>query len=159
MKLTILCLSLLGLLNTSAGQSWDGYIDNLIAQTKDASGHAHADKACIIGLDGGAMWTTDSHENALVLTASEATTIAAAFKSKDFSTFVDDGINIAGVGYQFLREEDDKVVYGKKAGEGSVTLQASKTAIVIAHAPEGAQQGNMNKGVSVIAEYLESLGY
>ena len=27
--------------------SWDSYIDNLIAQSKDASGMAHVDKACI----------------------------------------------------------------------------------------------------------------
>lgn len=45
--------------------SWDGYIDNLIAQTKDSSGTVHADKACIIGLDGGASWTTASHGSAL----------------------------------------------------------------------------------------------
>lgn len=45
--------------------SWDSYIDNLIAQTKDASGSAHADKACIIGLDGGAAWTTAGHAHAL----------------------------------------------------------------------------------------------
>ena len=48
-----------------AAMSWDGYIDNLIAQTKDASGSAHVDKACIIGLDGGAKWTTDGHACAL----------------------------------------------------------------------------------------------
>ena len=41
--------------------SWDSYIDNLLAQSKDASGSAHADKACIIGLDGGAPWTTAGH--------------------------------------------------------------------------------------------------
>ena len=45
--------------------SWDSYIDNLIAQTKDSSGAAHADKACIIGLEGGAAWTTAGHANAL----------------------------------------------------------------------------------------------
>ena len=45
--------------------SWDSYLDNLIAQTKDASGTVHADKACIIGVDGGAKWTTDAHANAL----------------------------------------------------------------------------------------------
>ena len=44
--------------------AWNGYIDNLVAQTKDAAGTAHADKACIIGLDGGAKWTTDDHANA-----------------------------------------------------------------------------------------------
>ena len=68
------------------------------------------------------------------------------------------GIRAAGTKYQFLREEDKKTVYGKKKGSGAITLQASKTAIVIAHCAEGSQQGNVNKGVAVIAEYLESLG-
>lgn len=45
--------------------SWDSYIDNLVAQTKDASGTAHADKACIIGIDGGAPWTSSGHASAL----------------------------------------------------------------------------------------------
>ena len=49
--------------------SWDSYIDNLIAQTKDASGAAHCDRACIIGLDGGAPWTTAAHACALKVTA------------------------------------------------------------------------------------------
>ena len=47
--------------------SWDSYIDNLVAQTKDAAGTAHCDKACIIGLDGGA-WTTAGHANAFQVT-------------------------------------------------------------------------------------------
>ena len=68
------------------------------------------------------------------------------------------GVRAAGEKYQFLREEDGKVVYAKKKGSGAITLQASKTAIVIAHCPEGSQQGNLNKAVAVIAEYLESLG-
>ena len=67
------------------------------------------------------------------------------------------GIRAEEVKYQFLREEDKKIVYGKKKGNGAVTMQASKTAIVIGHCPEGSQQGNLNKGVGVIAEYLESL--
>lgn len=45
--------------------SWDSYLDNLIAQTKDASGSAHCDRACIIGVDGGGGWTTAGHANAL----------------------------------------------------------------------------------------------
>ena len=45
--------------------SWDSYLDNLVAQTKDASGTQHADKAVIIGIDGGAKWTTDAHACAL----------------------------------------------------------------------------------------------
>ena len=138
--------------------SWDSYIDNLIAQSKDANGTAHVDKASIIGLDGGAKWTTDSHAQALKLNPNESTNIANAFKSKDFSGFMAGGIYIEGEKYQFLREEDGKFVYGKKKDIGAVTLQASKTAVVIAHCPEGCQQGNANKAVAVIAEYLESLG-
>ena len=45
--------------------SWDSYLDNLVAQTKDAGGAAHCDKACIIGLDGGASWTSAGHAQAL----------------------------------------------------------------------------------------------
>jgi len=138
--------------------SWDSYIDNLVAQTKDAEGNAHADKACIIGLDGGALWTTAGHASALLLEGTESVDIAKAFKNKDFSTFMCGGIHAEGVKYQFLREEDGKLVLGKKKDNGAITLQSSKTAIVIAHTKEGSQQGNSNKGVAVIAEYLESLG-
>jgi len=139
--------------------SWDSYIDNLLAQTKDASGTAHADSACIIGLDGGAAWTTAGHANALKLQGSEGPNIAKCFKSKDFSQFMAGGIHASGTKYQFLREEDGKLVLGKKKEHGAITMQASKTAIVIAHTAEGCQQGNANKGVAVIAEYLESLGF
>ena len=45
--------------------SWDSYIDNIIAQSKDSSGMAHIDRACIIGLDGGAFWNSPSHPNVL----------------------------------------------------------------------------------------------
>lgn len=48
--------------------SWDSYIDNLVAQSKDGSGTEHCDKACIIGLDGGAPWTSAGHGKALKVT-------------------------------------------------------------------------------------------
>ena len=89
---------------------------------------------------------------------SEGANIARCFKSKDFTAFMSGGVRVGGEKYQFLREEDGKTVFAKKKGSGAVTLQASKTAIVVAHCPEGGQQGNTNKGVAVIAEYLESLG-
>ena len=41
--------------------SWDSYIDNLLAQCKDTSGTSHCDKAVIIGIDGGAPWTSATH--------------------------------------------------------------------------------------------------
>ncbi|KAJ8051182.1 Profilin [Holothuria leucospilota] len=92
------------------------------------------------------------------LSTDEAAAIARCFKSQDFTAFIANGIYCEGVKYNFLREEDKKVVYAKRKGEGAITLQASKTAIVIAHSPEGSQQGNLNKAVAVIAEYLESSG-
>lgn len=137
--------------------SWDSYIDNLIAQTKDGSGTAHCDRACIIGLDGGAPWTTAGHACALQLQGSEGANIARCFKSKDFSPFMAGGIFAEGEKYQFLRVEDDKLVLAKKKEHGAISIQSSKTALVIAHCPEGGQQGNTNKGVAVIAEYLETL--
>ena len=68
------------------------------------------------------------------------------------------GVSAEGIRYQFLREDEGKIVLGKRKEQGAITLQASKTAIVIGHCPEGGQQGNTNKGVAVIADYLESLG-
>ena len=62
--------------------SWDSYIDNLL-------GHAagHADKAAIIGLDGGAPWTTAHNGLGLVFQGQEAVDIARVLKSGDFSPF------------------------------------------------------------------------
>ena len=88
----------------------------------------------------------------------EAASIARYFKTKDFTAFMSNCVRIEDQTYLFLRVEDEKVVYAKCKKFGGVTLQASKTAIVIAHCPEGSQHGYCNKGVAVIAEYLESLG-
>ena len=68
------------------------------------------------------------------------------------------GVIAEGKKYNFLRVEDDKLVLAKKKDFGSITAQASKTAVVIGHCAEGGQQGNLNKAVAVIADYLESLG-
>lgn len=136
--------------------SWDSYIDNLLAQCKDTSGNSHCDKAVIIGIDGGAPWTSATHAAGLPVSAEEGAAIARCFKAKDFSSFMQNGVRINGEKYQFLRQEDDKVVLCKKKGSGAISLQASKQAIVIGHCPEGGQQGNTNKGVAVIADYLES---
>lgn len=89
---------------------------------------------------------------------SEGANIAKCFKSKDFTAFQAGGIFAEGIKYQFLREEEGKLVLGKRKEQGAISMQCSKTAIVIAHTTEGSQQGNSNKGVAVIAEYLESLG-
>lgn len=137
--------------------SWDGYIDNIISQSKDASGTTHVDKAAIIGMDGGGSWTTPGYAKALNLQGSEGAIIAKCFKNKDFKVLQATGIRVEGVKYQFLREEDKKIILGKKKGCGSITIQASKTALVIGHSPEGKQHGNTNKAVDIVAEYLRGM--
>lgn len=131
--------------------SWDSYIDNLIGH-----GAGHTDAACIIGMDG-SKWTTDSHGQAIKITAQEAATIGRVYTSGDASVFQTSGLHIGGIRYQFLRK-DENVVLAKKKDNGAITMQSSKTAIVIGHTKEGGSQGNTNKAVGVIAEYLESLG-
>ena len=59
-----------------------------------------------------------------------------------------------------MQVHDDKFVIGKRGYAGAVAMQASKTAIVIAHCPEAGWLSNtseVSKGVAVIANYLESL--
>eukprot|EP00794_Sanderia_malayensis_P005639 gene5639-6335_t len=135
--------------------SWDSYIDNLIAQSKDAAGNAHVDRACIIGKDG-AAWTTTGHANALKVSAEEAKKLATNM-AEGGGSFGAEGIRVEGTKYQFLRM-DETVALGKKKGEGAITAQMSTTAVVIGHCPEGSQHGNCNKAVGVIADYLISLG-
>ena len=134
----------------------DSYIDNLIEQSKDESGQAHIEKACIILLDGGEKYTSDQHPCALKLNPNEAKTIAECFKKKDFTSFMVCGVHVEEENYIFLREIDSKAVYAKRVSSG-VTIQASKTAIVVARTGEGMQQGNANKAVGKIADFLESM--
>ena len=126
-------------------------------QLRDTNGVAHCDKACIIGMDG-SNWTTHGHPNAVKLQGCESRNIARCFKTEDFTPFMATMVYLEGQSYTFIKEEDGKIVYAKQKEKGGYTLQASKTAIVIGHCPEGCQHGNLNKGVAVIAEYLESLG-
>lgn len=151
----MLRLFLVTVVITFATASWDAQIQDLLSQTKGRDGHKNGDKAAIIGLDG-SKWTTDGATNGLKLSELEAANIANAFKSNDFTSMQAHGIIVEGVKYNFLRE-DDGVVLGKMKGFGSITLQKTKTAIVIGHTCEGDTQGNTNKGVAVEAGYLESL--
>jgi len=132
--------------------SWNSYLDNMAGQCQ-----ANMDTGAIIGHNG-ASWTDSSSPRHLAITDSESKTIGQAMSSKQFEVFQTSGVKIAGVKYQFLRDADDgKIVLAKKKGEGAITMQSTKTAVVIAHVEEGKQQGAVNKGVAVIAEYLESL--
>ncbi|XP_075252544.1 profilin-like [Convolutriloba macropyga] len=137
--------------------SWDGYVDSILGSA-NVGGGTNTDKAAIIGQDG-SIWTSAYGGKGMSIGATEAATLAAAIKSKDFTPLQAGGIMLEGTKYQFLREEDGKVVQGKKKEHGAVTCVASKSAIVIAHTAEGQQAGLSTKAAASIAEYLESLGY
>jgi len=138
--------------------SWDGYLDSLQGY---AGGPAHCERGAILGLDG-SLWTSTNTAKGLRVSAAEAQQIARVFKSKDFTQMQAGGIMCEGQKFQFLREDQDDgfpYVCGKKKGAGSITIQATKSAIVVGLCPESGQQGNLNKGVSQISKYLVSTGY
>ena len=68
------------------------------------------------------------------------------------------GVYTEGIKYQFLRS-DGNAVYAKKKDNGTLTIQSTKKTVIVAHCPEGGQQGDMNKAVGIVADYLENLGY
>ena len=136
--------------------SWNDCIDNLIAQSRDSFGNAHADRACIIGLDG-SKWTTDEHPNALRVTSEEAYKISRAFKEKDISTLLIGMFHAERQCYTF-REMDKIMILDHLKSYDALMLQCTKEAIVIGHTTEGSQLGKVNAAVAVVAEYLESLG-
>jgi len=132
--------------------SWDGYIDSVLGGAK-----GHADKACIIGLNGG-PWTTSAHAANINLQGTEASTIAGAMNSGDYTTFQSGGIIIEGQKYRFLRgDPDEGLVLGKLKENGAITIQKSETAIVMGHTAEGKQQGETNTGVKGIVDYLKGM--
>lgn len=133
-------------------QDWNYYIDNLIAVSED-----NADKVAIFDLENGSSWISYNHPGALRLSPHESNKIAQALRNEDFSSFRDNGIIVDGVKYFFLGE-DGNVVWGKKKNEGAITIQKSKTAVVVAHTKEGSQQGSTNKAVQQVADYLVSIG-
>lgn len=130
----------------------------MIKKSNSSKGEENIDKGVIIGKDGGAPWTSPSHPNAFRISSTESDKIAVCFKRKEFKECFASGVVIEGVKYQFLKENDGEIVYAQMIGQGSVTLQSSKTAIVIAHCPDGREQDMANKAVDFIVTYLKSLG-
>jgi len=133
--------------------SWDGYIDSIVGSSK-----GNCDKACIIGLEGGASWVSGTHANTFTVSPSEAAVIAASLKGDDYASFQSNGILIGGVKYQFLRvDTDEGLALGKKKDMGAVTIHKSISAIIIAHTLEGKSQGDTNTGVAGIINYLKGI--
>ena len=101
------------------------------------------------------MWTTQENPHVLMLTPGEGMIIAECFRKKDFTAFSTD-IHVENEGYIFLRDIDNKMVLARRCNAG-ITMQASKSAVVIARTREGGQQGITNIAVAKIAYYLESV--
>lgn len=137
--------------------SLDAYIDEIMNQSKDSSGVAQCDRACLIGKDGKA-WTSTQHGGSLALTAEEAGVIAKQMTSGDFTLFKQNGILVGGVKYTYLNDINKRMVLGQKQGNGAITLCTSGLGIVIAHTREGGSQALVNKAAGYIADYMESIG-
>lgn len=138
---------------------WDSYIDNLLLESKDSAGYTHVDKACIIGLDDGSIWTSTSTGHNYQPSFDEARIIASAFKKRNFTPLMLQGVTLEGIKYQFLKDENGRTVYAKHKGKGGVTIKTSRTAIIIAHYPEGKKQICCTKAVTAIAENLHCMDY
>jgi profilin len=133
--------------------SWNTYIDSVIGHAK-----GDCDSACLIGLEGGAKWTTDDYPTALKISDAEAATIANGIKADAVASFSGAGVTIGGQKYMYLRADpEEKLVLAKLKDNGALTIQAANTCIVIAHTAEGKSQGNTNKGVLAIIDYLKSV--
>lgn len=133
--------------------SWDGYIDSVLGGSKGA-----CDSACVIGLTGGASWTTPAHAHHMHHHPPEGQAIAAAMTAEDYTSFQAKGIFFNGEKYQFLRHDPEEgVVLGKKKDKGAITIHKTNTAIIIAHTAEGKGHGDTNDGVSKIVKYLKEL--
>lgn len=133
--------------------SWDGYIDTILGYCKGA-----CDKVAIIGLPGGAKWTSDSHANSFKVTPAEAQKIATALSNEDDSDFAANGVFVDTIKYQFLRADfQDGSVQGKKKDHGAITIHKAQTLVVIAHTAEGKGSGDVTEGVAKIIDYFKSL--
>jgi len=143
--------------------AWDLYIDTTVNYCKNS-----CDQAVIIGLDG-VIWTpwcdecgnakTDAKSNILRITPVEAKRIADVIRTGNDGEFSTKGIVAGSVKYQFLRSDEGTTYYAKKKDHGCLTLQKTKSAVVIAHTCEGSQVGDVNQGVAKICDYLEGNGY
>ena len=130
---------------------WTTYIKNVRAYSKNS-----CDKAAIIGLDGNVLTSTTAL-NSLNISPTEAATIATAFSNKAYDAeFRSNGVTVDGVTYKYLKhDEDEQQVMAKKKECGAITMQASKTAVVIGHTFEGAKQEFTNIGVDSAADFLK----
>ena len=94
------------------------------------------------------------------LTTQEITVIGMGMMESDMSypSLRENGIIVEGIRYDFLRA-DDNMVWGRKQGEGTITMERSKQNVVICHTKEGDNLGNAKRVVEKVVDSFEYYGY
>lgn len=139
--------------------AWDGYLERMIAHGRTGSAF-EVEKGCIIGLNGGALWTSKRSDGTFLgITSSEAQHLARVIKSGDFDTFSGSITNIAGIGYTFIKEDNGKDFYFRKGKEHALMVKASKSAIVIAQCRLKGVERICNYASDNLRDYFNSVGY
>ncbi|KAJ7054191.1 profilin [Mycena amicta] len=125
--------------------SWQAYVDtNLIGSGKIA-------KAAILGLQGG-VWATSA---GYTLSVEEQKAVVAAFSNLE--GVQSNGLRLAGLKF-FTTTADDRVIHGKKGGDGYV-IAKTKQAILVAEYVQPVQAPEAALVVEGLADYLISVNY
>jgi len=133
---------------------WDHQLDIIREDSKDSTGAVNAHKISILNIEDGEVLTSTDQDNTFKISQEEAIIIADAFKSKDFSTFENDGITIEEINYTFRNNVDGKIVLARKKDLGTLTIQATTTKIILGLTRDGYQQSGTNLALKNIARYF-----
>ncbi len=136
---------------------WDYQLDIIREDSKDSTGAINAHKISIVSLNDGEILTSIDQNHTFKISQEEANIISNVFKIKDFDTFIKDGINIENINYKFINSPNDEMVFGKKEDLGTLTIQKTKTKIIIGFTQDGYQQSGTNKALKNIARYFEKI--
>jgi len=130
--------------------SWDSYIDTL----KQYSVQGAISEGVIVGKDNGALWTKPTTN----LTALDEKAL------KQITGKMTESLTLNNVRFMFLRvvegEDGSCQLFYKKKDVGSLCVQVTVKAIVIALTPEDKSHasGDANEATKKIGDYLISLG-
>lgn len=148
-----------GLVKLTAGHkqesTWRGYIETMMSQSKKS-----IDKGAILRRDGGEIYV---QSDGLNLSDFEARFIAHAFKTRDFSSFIDHGLKINGEKYFYIKYYDgDNVntpfLIAAHKDQGTLVIADSLSLVVLATCSLNHNTGNANNAANEIAHYFKSVG-
>ncbi|XP_014786256.1 profilin-like [Octopus bimaculoides] len=130
--------------------SWNDYVNNIQQCCDDC------DKGCILGRDG-SIWTTNQ-DNVLNISPEEAAKFASSLNDQQNDTLTSTGVTMCGEKYNFIRK-DDRFLFCKKGGCGSLSIQWTDKSIIVAHCKEGGCTGKVNEALHKTMSHLEHCDY